>query len=133
MSAKWIRSKQWDDEHIPGWAWPLKTLLRTFSSIWLAVVLLSLVVVYAILASVPAGLIVLGLTHFVYGVTLTACVVGGAALGVLVLRRVWPAGRGGALRFVAMLVLAVVLGAVGAELWRVLAWPRLMYDPGHGT
>ena len=33
MSAKWVRSKQWDDQHIPAWAWPLRFLLRTFSGI----------------------------------------------------------------------------------------------------
>ena len=56
MSAKWIRSKQWDDEHIPGWAWPVRFVLRAFSSITLAVTLLGCVVVYAILASIPIGL-----------------------------------------------------------------------------
>ncbi len=61
MSAKWRRSLAWDDKHFPAWAWPAKFVLRAFSSIALAVTLLSLVGVYSILASIPLGLLVLGL------------------------------------------------------------------------
>ncbi|MEX2217128.1 MAG: hypothetical protein WD749_00080, partial [Phycisphaerales bacterium] len=75
MSAKWVRSKQWDDRHIPPGLWPLKALLRTFSSIPLAVTLLSLVVVYAILASVPIGLLALAPTYVLYGAVLLGLVV----------------------------------------------------------
>ncbi|MGQ0626695.1 MAG: hypothetical protein ACT4PL_01185, partial [Phycisphaerales bacterium] len=57
MSAKWIRSRQWDDEFFPRWAAPAKWLLRTFSSIWLSVLLLSLVATYGILASIPIGML----------------------------------------------------------------------------
>src|SRR5262252_9587274 len=109
MSAKWIRSKQWDDEHIPAWAWPLKAVLRSFSSIWMAVILLSLVVVYAILASVPVGLIVLGLTSLVYGLTVLATLAVGAVLPVALLRRVWPEGRAPGARVVATLIAGLLL------------------------
>src|SRR3954469_1147375 len=74
MSAKWIRSKQWDDDHLPRWAWPVRVLLRTFSAIPTAVALLSLVVVFATLASVPIGLLALAPTYTVYGLVLVGTV-----------------------------------------------------------
>lgn len=131
MSAKWIRSKQWDDEHIPSWAWPVKFLLRAFSSIPTAVVLLSLVVVYAILASVPIGLIVLGLTYLIYGLTLLATVAVLGIVPVLILRILWKPKTPGAAagRFVVSVLAAVVLCALAAEVWYLFAWPRLMYVP----
>src|ERR1043165_1802545 len=101
MSAKWIRSKQWDEEHIPKWAWPLKVLLRTFSSIPLAVCLLSLVVLYAILARAPAGLVALGVTYLLYLLTLLATHGVVAIVPVLIMRRIWkPTPGRGAMRFV---------------------------------
>jgi hypothetical protein len=134
MSAKWIRSKQWDDQNIPTWAWPLKVLLRTFSGIPLAVVLLSLIVVYAILASVPIGLLTLGLTYILYGLTLLLAI-GAALILILILRALWrpSAPRGRTARFVATVLGSLLLIAVAAEAWYLLAWPRLIYDPAHGT
>jgi hypothetical protein len=135
MSAKWIRSKQWDDQHIPSWAWPLKFILRTLSGIPLAVVLLSLIVVYAVLASVPIGLLALGITYLVYGLTLLLAVAGVALAPVFFVRALWrPATtRGRSLRFAATLLGSIVLVGVAAEAWYLLAWPRLIYDPAHGT
>src|SRR3954454_4258870 len=80
MSAKWVRSKQWDDQHIPGWAWPLRFLLRTFSGIPLAVCLLSCVVLYATLASVPIGLLALAPTYILLALGLAAAVGFGAGV-----------------------------------------------------
>jgi hypothetical protein len=135
MSAKWIRSKQWDDQHIPSWAWPLKAVLRAFSSIPLAVVLLSLVVVYAILASVPVGLLVLGLSYMVYGATLLIALVGLGVAPLFALRVLWrtdsPQAR--AARFAVMVLAGIALALFAAKLWHVIVWPRLMYDPARGT
>lgn len=135
MSAKWIRSKQWDDEHIPGSLWPVKAVLRAFSSIPLAIVLLSLVVVYAILASVPVGLLVLGLTDLVYGLTLLLVVGAAGVVPVLVMRRLWrPRGHGGrGARFAMTMLTGVTLSVAGAHLWFTYLWPTLQYDPAHGT
>jgi hypothetical protein len=133
MSAKWVRSKQWDDRNIPGWAWPVKLILRTLSSITLAVILLSLVVCYAILASVPVGLIVLGLTYLVVGLTLAGTMLVCGLAPMLIMRRVWSPVRAPGWRFAASLIVGLVLAGVGAELWRDLAWPRMMYDPATGT
>jgi hypothetical protein len=88
MSAKWVRSKAWDDKHLAGWLWPAKAVLRAFSSIPLAVVLLTFVALYAVLASVPIGLIVLGVTYVFYCVTVLVALVGaGVGMGC-------AAGRG---------------------------------------
>jgi hypothetical protein len=135
MSAKWIRSKQWDDQHIPAWAWPAKFILRAFSSIPLAVVLLSLVALYCVMASVPVGLLVLGATYGVYGLTLLLALLAGAVLPVGIMRLAWrplsPGRR--AARFAVTVVGLVALAAISAELWYLLAWPRLHYDPAYGT
>ena len=99
MSQKWRRSQAWDDAFFPPWAFPAKFVLRAFSSIWLAVILLSFVAMYGALASVPVGMIVAGLTYFLYALTLLAAVALLVVPGVLVARRVaraatWFADRG---------------------------------------
>jgi hypothetical protein len=134
MSAKWNRSKRWDDEHIPGWAWPVKFVLRAFSSIPMAVVLLSCVVVYAAMASVPVGLVALGLTWLFYGATLAAMVGVVGVFPLWVVRRLWRPGSpgGAAARFAATVGGVVLLAALGAELWHILVWPRISYDPTTG-
>lgn len=135
MSAKWIRSRQWDDQHIPDWAWPVKALLRAFSSIPLAVFLLSLVALYCVMASVPIGLMVLGLTYGLYAVTLVLTIAVTAAAPLGIMRLVWKPRTAGqrSARFTVTVLGAIVLAVVGAELWYLFAWPRLHYDPAYGT
>ncbi len=137
MSLKWRRSRQWDDEHFPAWAWPAKALLRAFSSIPLAVALLSLIVVYAILASVPIGLLALAPTYLFYGITLVLTVLAGAVLPVLAFVRAtrgigrrWWSGSGAS--FAVVLMLGLGLAVLGAMAWRSLLWPALQYDPLSG-
>lgn len=132
MSLKWQRSRRWDDEHIPGWAWPVKAVLRAFSSITLAVVLLSFVALYAVLASVPVGLLALAPTWGIYGLTLLAFVGAGAAMPVAVL---WRASRDRIAfpaRFAAAVVLFVGLAAATGWAWAHLLWPVLHYEPATG-
>jgi hypothetical protein len=134
LSAKWVRSKQWDDQNLPSWAWPIKFLLRAFSSIPLAVVLLTLIVIYSTLASVPVGLMALGVTYFIYFLTILLAIGIVAVIPTLVVRRLWkptPANRTS--RFVTSLVIAVLLSGLAVELWVLLAWPRLHYDPVTGS
>ncbi|MBS0190421.1 MAG: hypothetical protein U0573_14140 [Phycisphaerales bacterium] len=126
MSAKWRRSLAWDDRNFPQWAWALKALLRLFSSIPLAVVLLLLVVFYGILASVPVGIVVLGLTQLFYGATLVAAAAVPAAIGVFLVRKITPPG---AIRFVISFVALLAGATVGVLLWLWFAWPKLRYDP----
>lgn len=129
MSAKWRRSLAFDDAFFPRWAWPLKALLRVFSSIPLAVVLLVLVAFYGVLASVPIGIVVLGLTQAFYGVTMLVMVA--LAWAVLVLpARGLIKSRGS--RFFATIVGTLLSIVVGSWLWYTFAWPILHYDPATG-
>lgn len=130
MSAKWIRAKKWDDEHLGGWLWPVKAVLRTFSGIPLAVVLLSLVALFGILASVPIGLIALAPTYAIYALTVMGTV---ALLGVLpgwmLSRGLRRTGLGLGARFAVMLPATILLTVCALALWRMFAWPLLRYDP----
>jgi hypothetical protein len=132
MSQKWIRSKRWDDEHIPRALWPVKFLLRAFSSIPMAVVLLTGVAVYGALASVPIGLIAAIPTYLLVGLTAlgtVAVVAGGPAWIFARLSRGMPP----AVRFPVMLLAFLVLAVSALALWRQWAWPLLRYDPGTGS
>lgn len=131
MSAKWERSKRWDDEHLPPALRPVKWLLRALSSIWLAVILLLLVAVYGALASVPIGMVAQLPTFLVYALTFIGVV--GVAAGVpwwlarLALRKAPPLAR-----FPALLAVLVGFGVLGALVWYRELWPVLHYDPASG-
>ncbi|MEO0630441.1 MAG: hypothetical protein AAFY46_06900, partial [Planctomycetota bacterium] len=70
MSAKWRRVQAWDRENLTGVLTPIRLILHSLSTITLAVVLLTGVTLYSIFASVPIGLLALGLTWLVYIATL---------------------------------------------------------------
>jgi len=130
MSAKWVRSKKWDDQHLTGVLTPLRWLLRAFSSIPLAVCLLVLVAFYGILASVPLGIIALSATWALYAATLVLAVVLGAGVPVwLGGRGLHRAGIGPAPRFVISLLLLIGLAVAAAAAWYLFLWPLLHYRP----
>lgn len=130
MSQKWQRSRKWDDEHIPSWAFGVKFLLRAFSSITLAVVLLVFIAVYATLASVPVGLLLLLPTYVFYAVTL---VVPLALVWVACIVIVSRLAKSRGPRFAIALVGMILSGLVCVWLWLQLAWPALRYDPISGS
>ncbi len=128
MSQKWRESQAWDDRHIPRWAWPARFVLRTLSSIWLAVILLVLVIVYGILASVPIGLLAKAPTYLLYGLTaLLAMIVAGGAPALAAWRLTRRASRGVRFAVVFPIALAGIFG--GAILWANQAWPAMRWDP----
>jgi hypothetical protein len=133
MSAKWVRSQQWDDQFFPSWAWPAKTVLRAFSSIWLAVLLLSLVAVFGILASVPIGMLALIPTLMVYGLTLLVPL---ALLAWLPAWGAWAglkrAGVGLAGRFAVGVLAGLALTTLVSYGWWAWAWPMLRYSETTG-
>lgn len=136
MSAKWRRSKAWDDQFFPRWAWPAKFALRALSSIPLAVVTLTLVCIYCILASVPIGMLALIPSYLLYGATLLATIALVTALGLLALHP--PLRRAPRpLRLGIEIVAGIALIALGSYLWATLdtpaTWPGLRYDPAHDT
>ncbi|MBL8763104.1 MAG: hypothetical protein JNM07_02405 [Phycisphaerae bacterium] len=133
MSAKWERSKRWDDQHIPRWLWPVRLLLRVFSSIPLAVFLLTCVAVYGTLASVPIGMLAKIPTALL--VAATACLTVGTlgAVPTWVMGRVLRArGAGRGTRFAACLLAMVALGVGSLWLWGRYVWPALRFDPTTG-
>ncbi|HYD00606.1 MAG TPA: hypothetical protein VEB22_05215, partial [Phycisphaerales bacterium] len=132
MSAKWVRSQEWERRHLAGPLTPVRWVLHALSSITLAVVLLSLVAVYGILASVPVGLIALLPTYVLYGVTLLITV---AVIAGIPVWGWWRAttSRGFGLRFTVALVLIILLGVAAVWGWNSVAWPVLRYDESKHT
>lgn len=131
MSAKWHRSKAWDDRVFPAWAFPLKWTLRTLSSIWFAVLLLIGVSIYGILASIPMGMLALIPTYLIYASVFALTVGAALAIGLVSLQpfaqMTGPAGRF-AMRFLG----GIVFAACGVLFFVGVLWPRLDYDPGTG-
>lgn len=131
MSAKWERSKRWDDEHIPPALRPVKWLLRALSSVWLAVALLLMVAVYGALASIPIGMVAQAPTFLIYGVTFVLVV--GIAAGVSwLLARAAVRGAPLIVRFPVLLLVPLAFGLLGAVVWWRELWPVLHYDPATG-
>lgn len=131
MSAKWVRSQEWDRQHLTGVLTPVRWVVHALSSITLAVCLLAGVAIYGILASVPIGLIALAPTYLIYGVTLLVTVVLIAGLPVWA---GWGASRslGFGTRFAAALIGGIVLAVFAAWVWYAVGWPVLRYDETTG-
>lgn len=132
MSRKWQLTKQWDDENLRGPLEPLRLVLRAFSSISMAIVLLTFVSLYAVLASVPIGLLALIPTYLIVALTYVGALVVIALLPVLILRRASTRlGRGA--RFALSLLALIALGVIASVVWVRLVWPMLRYDAIAGT
>jgi len=110
-------------------------LLRLFSSVWLGVGLLCCVALYAVLASVPIGLLAKIPTLLVVGATLVLTVAVVAVLPAAGVRRAMQGrGVGSGAKFAGTLGAVLVLGGAAVWLWVTLVWPHLRYDArgGHG-
>lgn len=134
MSAKWVRSQQWDDRHLTGALYPVKVILRTFSHISTAVFLLSLVALYGILASIPIGLLAKIPTLLFYALTLLIL------LGLGCVLPIWAATRfmkqRGAMRgprFTVGILGSVLLALACIAVWWLGLWPHLRYDSLTGS
>jgi hypothetical protein len=128
MSAKWVRSKKWDDQHLTGALLPVKWVLRALSSIWLSVILLTLVSLYGILASIPIGMLALIPTKLFYaltGLVVLALVCVLPTWGVLRLMRTM--NRPVSSRFVTGVLMVLALGGASVVLWSRAIWPHLNY------
>ncbi len=130
MSLKWQRSKAWDDEYIPSWAWPIRFILRAFSSITLAVILLVFVSLYATLASVPIGLLAQIPTWIIYAGTLIVPMVLAIIIIAVVLNKL-ISKRG--LRFAAGFFGIMLTGLIVSWTWSSFVWPALRYEPTTGS
>jgi hypothetical protein len=132
MSAKARRSNAWDDQHLRGpFLWPVRALLKAFSSITLAVMLLSFVMLYGISASVPVGMLALIPTWLVYSAAFVLLVGVSAGAPAVVVRKL-GAGAHPASRFVLVFSTLLIFAAVGVWVWMRWVWPALHFDPVTG-
>jgi hypothetical protein len=128
MSAKWVRSQRWDDRHLTGPLMPIKWLLRLFSGIPFAIVLLTLVALYGVLASIPLGLLLLIPTKAFYGLTLLVFIVVICALPTWWMQRALRTrGVSGASRFVISFVAVALLGFIAFAAWYTVLWPHIRF------
>ncbi|MEM1071542.1 MAG: phage holin family protein [Planctomycetota bacterium] len=130
MSAKWRRVQAWDREHLTGVLTPVRLIIGALSTITLAVVLLVGISLYSVLASVPIGMLALGLTWLMYIAVCMAAVavpaLGLAALGRALVKKQAP-------RFVATIAAILTGGIAGALVWVQWIWPALRFDEVYGT
>lgn len=132
MSAKWVRVRKWDDQHLRGPLLPVKWVLRAFSSITLAVILLIFVALYGTLASVPVGLVVKVPTLLIYALTFVATLGVGAILPTWVLARAMRrVGKRGTLVLVWVFVGLPLMIAASAG-WAQYLWPLMKWRPATG-
>lgn len=135
MSVKWEQAKRWDREHLTGVLAPVRVLLRLFSSVWLGVWLLVCVALYAILASVPIGLLAQAPTLIFDIATLLGSIALVAGVPIWLAARAtrgWGESRRG-VRFAVLFLAGVALAASGAYLWWLIVWPMVQYDPAAKT
>ncbi|MEM9373169.1 MAG: hypothetical protein AAGA55_05950 [Planctomycetota bacterium] len=132
MSRKWQQNKAWEDEHLVGVLTPIRWVLRAFSTIPLAVVLLVFISVYSTLASVPIGLIALIPTWAVYAMTAALSGLIPAVLLIMIVRSMVP-GQVRGTRFTMSLLGGLGIGIAGVGAWHRFAWPVMHYDPATGS
>lgn len=131
MSRKWQRNKAWEDQNLVGPLTPVRWVLRVFSGIPLAVVLLTFISIYCALASIPVGLLASIPTWAIIALSVLVAALVPAALAVVVVRWVVPPASRGA-RFSLSMLAGLGLAAAGVGAWLRFVWPALHYDPATG-
>lgn len=133
MSAKWRRVQAWDREHLTGVLAPVRWVLHALSSITLAIITLVGVALYAVLASVPVGLLALIPTWIVYIASFVAASLLPGALIAWGIRR-WCAAQSmeRAKAFLLTVTPLVLISTLGAWLWLQFFWPELRYEASTG-
>lgn len=133
MSAKGNRSRAWDDRHLTGALTPVKWVVRALSSIPLAVMTLTLISLYGVLASIPVGLLALVPTWLFKAMTLVVSV------GLLAVLPMWLLGRqlrsrgvSRAVRFSSVLLGGLLLTVVVSWGWGKTLYPAMLFDPYTG-
>ena len=131
MSAKWRRVQAWDRENLTGPLTPVRYILHVLSSITLAACLLVGVVLYAVLASVPVGLLALIPTWILYILSLVAVSVLPGVIAFMLAGRV-ASGRqmARAPSFLLKVGSFVFVTAAGVFIWVDFIWPAMRYEPG---
>ena len=132
MSKKWQRNKAWEDANLTG-AWvPLRLVLRAFSSIPLAVVLLLFVSLYATLASVPVGMLARIPTLLIVS-TMYLALLGIPMFFWFIIVRKALSDQSRAARFIVSFVVVIAMGIGLTMLWTSMIWPNLKYHTSDGS
>lgn len=132
MSKKWQQNKAWEDANLVGVWTPVRLVLRIFSSIPTAIVLLLFVSLYATLASIPVGMIA-RIPTLLIETAMYLVLLGVPILPALYFIRKAMIERPAALRFIVMFMITVVLGVAMTIVWRVGIWPSLKYHTSDGS
>ncbi len=133
MSAKWRQVQAWDREHLTGALTPVRYVMHALSSITLAAILLTGVALYAVLASVPVGLLALIPTWLIYILSLVAAsLVPAATLVALTGRLARARGLTRAPQFLLKFAVFVAVTAAGTLIWLDFVWPAIRYEPATG-
>lgn len=132
MSKKWQRNKAWEDANLVGAFTPVRIVLRIFSSIPTAIVLLLFVSLYATLASIPVGMIARIPTLLIES-ALFLVLLAVPILPALYLTRKALIEKPPAMRFIVMFFITIALGGAMTVFWRVGIWPSLKYHTSDGS
>ncbi|MDF1809553.1 MAG: hypothetical protein P1U42_07655 [Phycisphaerales bacterium] len=132
MSKKWQRNKAWENENLVGPLMPIRLILRIFSSIPTAIVLLLFVSLYATLASIPIGMIAKIPTVIIDLFTLVGLIAITVLPAMFVIRKSMSSSAPGA-RFIALFATIVIVGGLTSVFWTFIIWPKLQYNIDTGT
>ncbi len=132
MSKKWQRNKAWEDANLVGALTPVRIVLRVFSSIPTAVVLLLFVSIYATLASIPVGMIA-RIPTLLIETAMYFALLAIPILPALVITRKSMATTSAPKRFLAMFFITIGLGVGMTVFWRLAIWPSLKYHTSDGS
>ncbi len=132
MSAKGRRNRAWEDEHLTGWLTPARLLIRAFSSIPLAIVLLTYISLHSTLASVPIGMIAKIPTKIIYGASFVLIFALGVLPTIFILRKALAKASRGT-RFITQFIAVMVVGGLSAGFWITVLWPMMKYTPETDT
>ncbi len=133
LSAKWRRVQAWDRENLTGPLTPVRYVLHALSSITLAAILLVGVALYAVLASVPVGLLALIPTWIVYILSLVlVSIVPGVITYALAGRVAAGKQMARAPSFLFKVGAFFAVTAAGVFVWVDFVWPAMRYEPATG-
>ena len=132
MSKKWQRNKAWEDANLTGALTPVRVVLRIFSSIPTAVVLLLFVSLYATLASVPVGMIA-RIPTLLIDTAFYLLLLAIPILPALYFTRKAMLTKPAPMRFLVMFLITVLLAIGVTVIWRMGIWPSLKYHTSDGS
>ena len=134
MSAKWRGVQAWDKEHLTGVLTPVRYFMHALSSVTLALIMLIGVALYAVLASVPVGLLALIPTWIIYIASMLAVSIVPGGVCAFISRKISAQrSMGRASSFLLSAGSLVIITAAGITFWLEFIWPALRYEQSTGA